>query len=83
MTEAERDRLERQRDHDAFMMDLENYILGHWDARQGIPKGPRRHENALWAAHVKSHLVDTDTTWVGYVSWVSQGGADEHFRCDE
>jgi hypothetical protein len=83
MTEAERDRLERQRYHDAFMMDLENYILEHWDARQGIPKGPRRHENELWAAHVKGHLEDADTTWVDYVSWVSQGGADEWFRGDE
>jgi hypothetical protein len=80
MTEAERDRLERQRDHDIFMMDLENYILGRWDARQGIPKGPRRHENALWAAHVKSHLEDADTTWIEYVEWVSQGGGDEWFR---
>ncbi len=79
MAEAERNRLERLRHRDAFYMDLENYILGQWDARQGIPKGPRRHENELWAAHVKGHLEDADATWAAYVSWVSQGGGDEWF----
>ncbi len=82
MTEAEKDRLERQRDHDAFMMDLENYILGYWDARKGIPKGPWRHENELWAAHVKRHLEGADSTWASYVSWVSQGGGDE-WSCED
>ncbi len=71
---------------DAFMMDWENSILEkHWDARNGIPKGPRRFENAEWAATIRNHSFPfhSGVTWEEYVQWVSQGGGDEWFQEEE
>ena len=65
---------------DNFMMDFENWVLARWDSRQGIPTGPRRHENEAWAELMKSNLEDADTCWEEYVAWVAQGGGDEYFQ---
>ena len=66
----------------AFMMDWENAILGDWDARNGIPKGPCRYENAEWAALVQQHVYPhhSDVTWEQYMKWVMDGGGDEWFQ---
>ncbi len=71
---------ERRRYQDNFLMDFENYVLREWDARGGIPTGPRRFENPNWAALMKSHLEFSDTCWDEYVAWVQQGGGDEWFQ---
>jgi len=66
---------------DDFMMDLENAILQEWDARNGVPHGPRRFENAEWADLVRCKVYPhhSDVTWADYVEWVSNGGGDEWF----
>ena len=73
---------EKRRHFNNFMLDFENYVLSKWDSRQGIPTGPRRHENKAWAELMKSNLEDSDTCWEAYVEWVGQGGGDEWF-CEE
>ena len=82
MAAAEKEMSEafRRRAHDAFMMDMENYILRQWDSRQGVPTGPKRYLNEEWAKLVKSNLEFSDTNWDEYVSWVSNGGGDEWFQ---
>ncbi len=67
------------------MMDWENAILGDWDARNGIPRGPRRFENTEWAALIRQHVFPhhSDVDWQEYVQWVSQGGGDEWFQEEE
>ena len=68
---------------DAFMMDWWSTILErHWAARNGIPMGPRRFENAEWAALVQQHVYPhhSDVTWEQYVKWVTGGGGDEWFQ---
>ncbi len=74
---------ERQRHLNNFMMDFENHVLREWDARGGVPRGPRRFENKNWAALMKSHLEFSDTCWEEYVTWVQQGGGDEWFQEEE
>jgi len=71
---------QRARDHNNFMLDFENYVLSQWDARQGIPTGPRRYQNEDWAKLMKSNLEFSDTNWEEYVAWVEQGGGDEWFQ---
>ena len=71
---------DKKRHHNNFMMDFENWVLKHWDARQGIPTGPRRYENQEWAKLMKRNLEDSDTSWDEYVEWVRQGGGDEWFQ---
>ena len=66
----------------AFYMELENKILREWNTSEGIPRGPRRFENAKWAESFKKNrfryysVID----WDGYVEWVSRGGGDECFQ---
>ena len=64
-----------------FLMDFENSLLEDWDARKGIPTGPRRFENAEWAELVKRNVYPNhpDVDWDEYVDWVSSGGGDEWF----
>ena len=71
---------------DAFMMDWENSIMqGHWDARNGIPKGPRRYQNRQWAELILEHVFPhhSDVTWDNYASRVRNGGVDEWFQLQE
>ena len=74
------DQEKKRRARNNFMMDMENYILKQWDARQGIPTGPKRYLNEEWAKLVKSNLEFSDTNWDEYVSWVADGGGDEWFQ---
>ena len=69
-----------RKNHDNFMMDFENYALRRWASSQGIPTGPQRFKVKDWAVHMKDALVDSDTTWSAYVSWVQSGGGDEWFQ---
>ena len=66
----------------AFLMDFENDVLRYWDARKGIPRGPRRFEKQEWAALIMSQVFPhhSDVDWEEYVEWVSQGGGDEWFQ---
>ena len=69
--------------NDDFMMDFENSVLENdWDARQGIPTGPRRYENPEWAKMIRSQVYPhhSDVNWREYVSWVRGGGGDEWFQ---
>ena len=50
---------------DAFMCDFENDVLRCWDARGGIPRGPRRFENEEWAALIMSHVFPHNSGWRG------------------
>ena len=63
------------------MMDFENSLLEDWDARKGIPTGPRRFENAEWAELVKRNVYPnhSDVDWDEYVDWVSSGRGNEWF----
>ena len=67
---------------DSFMMDFENDVLRCWDARKGIPRGPRRFEKQEWAALIMSQVFPhhSDVDWEEYVEWVSQGGGDAWFQ---
>jgi hypothetical protein len=64
---------------DAFLMDFENRCLAEWDARQGIPKGPKRYQDEAWATHVLDFLRFSDTSWSEYCQFVIEGGGDEWF----
>ena len=68
-----------------FMLDLENSILSEWDARQGVPQGPRRFEVEAWAALVKRNMFPShsDVDWDEYCDWVRKGGGDEWFHEEE
>ncbi len=61
------------------LTDFENNCLNKWDARQGIPKGPKRYEDEAWAAHVLSMLEDSEFGWSEYVTYVNEGHGDEWF----
>ncbi len=74
--------LKRGSGRDTFLCDFENDVLRSWDARKGIPKGPRRFENPEWAALIKRQVLPhhSDVDWFEYVEWVNQGGGDEWFQ---
>ena len=73
-----------------FMMDFENSCLQDvWyrqnDRRWGFhPLGPKRHENAEWAAMIQSQVFPhhSDVDWLEYCTWVENGGGDEWFIDD-
>ena len=69
-----------RKDHDNFMMDFENYALQRYAKK--TPTGLERYKVNDWAVHMKDVLVDSDTTWSAYVSWVQSGGGDEWFQED-
>ena len=77
---SNREEKERRKHRNSFMMDFENWALSRWDARQGVPTGPARHERADWAAHMQEYLRDSDTCWEEYVAWVQSGWGDEWFQ---
>ena len=72
---------ERRKHRNNFMMDFENYALEKWS--KSTPKGPDRYKEKAWAEHMQGMLVDADTTWDEYCSWVRAGLGDEYFQIDE
>ena len=64
-----------------FLTDFENDVLRAWDATKGIPTGPRRFENAEWAALIKRNVYPqhSDVDWYEYCDFCSKGGGDEWF----
>ena len=72
---------ESRQGREDFPMDFENDVLRRWDARKGIPRGPRRFEKAEWAELIKRNVYPnhSDVDWYEYVEWVSAGGGDEFF----
>ena len=76
---------QEQKDFNNFMMDLENWVLEHrWDARIGIPCGPRRFEDPLWALVMKEEIEEYPRkTWDEYCEWVADGGGDDWFQPSE
>ena len=76
---------QEQRDLNAFLMDLENWVLQHrWDCRIGIPCGPRRHLDRLWGEVMREEMADYPRrTYDQYCAWVESGGGDEYFQPSE
>ena len=72
---------ERRTHRNNFMMDFENYALEKWS--KATPKGPNRYNEKAWAVHMQDMLVDADTTWDEYCSWVRSGHGDEYFQIEE
>jgi hypothetical protein len=66
---------------DAFLMDFENDVLRDWDTTKGIPTGPRRFQNAEWAALIKRNVYPhhSDVDFYEYVEFCSNGGGDDCF----
>ena len=62
-----------------FMMDFENECLGEFGGEH--PKGPDRHKDPAWAAHIKERVYPhhSDVDWEEYVEWIQSGGGDEWF----
>ena len=77
MTPAERDRADTN-----FWLDLENWVLQHrWDARAGIPVGPRRHHDTTWRAVMLEELEDYPRNSIEqYEAFVLAGNGDEWFQ---
>ena len=78
-------RTQEQIDYDNFMMDLENWVLeNRWDSRIGIPRGPERHMDPLWAEVMQEELRDYPRkSWADYCHWVESGKGDDWFQPDE
>ena len=72
---------ERRKHRNNFLMDFENYALEKWS--KAAPKGPDRYNEEAWAVHMQDMLVDADTTWDEYCSWVRSGHGDEYFQLEE
>ena len=68
---------------EAFYMDFENACLSDFGGEH--PKGPDRHKDPAWAAHIKAQVFPyhSDVDWEEYVEWVSGGGGDEVFHEEE
>ena len=70
------------RDDVNFWLDLENYVLQHkWDARCGVPCGPRRHLDDGWRAEMLVELEDYPRNSIEqYDAFVLAGHGDEWFQ---
>ena len=62
---------------DLNLTDYENWLLGRYDCRDGIPQGLDRLTNEQWVAHVKADLGMSDFTWKQYEHHVTAGFGDE------
>ena len=67
------------------MMDFENAVLRNLNAREGVPRGPKRYENDAWGKLIKNSVYPhhSEVDWYEYVEWVSEGGGDEWFHLSE
>ena len=74
----------RDRYHEAFLADLENWCLQHqWDYRIGLPRGRYRYMDPLWREVVQANLEDYPRdTWADYVRWCEAGRGDEWFQME-
>ena len=75
---------EERRYEQAFWLDLENWVLQHrWDARIGIPCGPRRHLDTAWRTIMLQELeAYPRNTIEQYEAFVLSGQGDEWFLED-
>ena len=73
------------RDDVNFWLDIENYVLEHkWDARCGVPCGPRRHLDSGWRAEMLAELENYPRNSIEqYSAFVLQGFGDEWFQEDD
>ena len=78
---ADRADEERRKPRNQIMMDFENCALREWG--RAPPKGPDRYNVSLWAFRMQGVLVDADTTWDEYCSWVRSGHGGEDFQIEE
>ena len=71
-----------QVDLQIFLLDLENWVLGHrWDTRLGVPCGRLRHVDSLWGETMRFELLAYPRRcWDDYCSWVRGGGGDDWFQ---
>ena len=76
---------EERRYDQAFWLDLENWVLQHrWDARAGIPCGPRRHLDSAWRTIMLQELEDYPRNTIQeYEAFVLSGHGDEWFQEEE
>ena len=75
----------RDRYHEAFLADLENWCLAYprWDARLGLPRGRFRHMDPLWREVVQENIdAFPRDTWADYVRWCEAGRGDEWFQME-
>ena len=75
---------EERRYEQAFWLDLENWALQHrWDARIGIPCGPRRHLDTAWRTIMLQELeAYPRNTIEQYEAFVLSGQGDDWFLED-
>ena len=59
------------------LWDSENWLLAHFDSRDGIPEGFERLTNKRWVDHVKADIVNSDFTWEQYEAHVKAGDGDD------
>ena len=64
---------------DLNLTDYENWLLGRFDCREGIPQGLERLTHERWVAHVKADLPKSDFTWDHYRFHCFSGFGDEWF----
>ena len=62
---------------DLNLTDYENWLLGRFDCRDGIPQGLERLTHDKWVAHVKVDIPMSDFTWKQYEHHVKAGFGDE------
>ena len=62
---------------DLHLTDYENWLLGRYHCRGGIPQGLERLTHEKWVAHVKADLGMSDFTWKQYEHHVEAGFGDE------
>ena len=62
---------------DLNLTDYENWLLGRFDSRDGVPQGTERLTHAKWVAHVKADIPMSDFTWIEYEHHIKAGFGDE------
>ena len=61
------------------LWDYENWLLGRYDVRLGMPVGLGRLTHEPWVRHVKNDLPNSDFTWEQYVKHVEANDGDDWF----
>ena len=61
------------------LWDYENWLLGKYDVKLGMPVGLGRLTHEPWVRHVKNDLPNSDFTWEQYVKHVEANDGDDWF----
>ncbi len=66
------------------LWDYENWLLGRYDVKLGMPVGLGRLTHEPWVRHVKKDLPNRDFTWEQYDKHVeANDGDDWFFECPD